>query len=291
LQIYNSTEGLAAEVRNENGRRFITLTSSKLDVQRGFTGTARLQKVDIDPRSRQSRVGLQFSLPEYIPATYSLSTNSNGEKQCEVELPDQSNCVGYAKIGGITSRFDVILLAPAVLLYAFGLSGPLYIVSMSALTPVEYLPERPLLEVSHGSGRAGASISPADDGGLDIATSLSGDGYSKGELFIRRSFSFDKSYIDEPIGIFQSGSSSFKWTPARHDFDFVAVVPPIFESREMMSEFFRALGATISSPGGINMRVDLVCDGPGIDYYICLRGHRLLHSDESVSKIIASATS
>jgi len=280
LEIKNWVSGLTAGYSNEDSKETVTLSGPNLDIQEGKAGAAQYRHF----ATRNARWFQPILDPGYTPVAYTETTTQDGSRQWVVELPKRVNVVGLVH-SGPTSDVVCLELSNVVIngiKSHLGSQDQFCVIPMRAAAAAsECVPEKPMLSVEHGSDSITASITPSSDGGFEATVDVNGTGYHKGELLLRRTF--NKHFLEESIGQVGNGTATFSWKPTAHSFDFIAICPVQISDDESVISFFQSLDAAIHL--GFTLKVDLICDGPGMQYGLYLKGHRLLSSDEDSTKL------
>ncbi|MBI3858828.1 MAG: hypothetical protein HY296_01095 [Thaumarchaeota archaeon] len=172
--------------------------------------------------------------------------------------------------GLLRERMVGLLVAPAVHVdVPFGEDLWVFIMR-SPWFPLRVSPAKSTLLVTHGSDRATALLAPTA-GELSASLSLTGGSFKRASLFITRRVGPFKS--DELIGGALAGSQSMTWKPILRSFDLCLATHGSMRMSQLV-EVARGLGASVSSGiFGASVPGDFIlCDGPGLEYGLSLRG-------------------
>lgn len=273
MQISNKADGFSIEYDNDGDKEEVLLTSGQ-DTKFGqvLSGPAFLRRI---PAMRGMFYGWDPFMPEsgQKRAACIESTNPQGMKEFRIGAPERFPCVGF-RVGDLG-----LFKAPAICLVGARNSSYLWIFFVrSTRNSLNLMPERSLLSVTHGSGQATASLNAHEDGELEPQLTVSGEGYRKAELFIRRNFKDVKSgSFDSLIG--ESDSEPFIWSPSRNNLDSIMMFQDAMSNSFMKDQQFSDV---------FGDSLPIFCDGPGIDYSLHLIAHRLISSDEDTCSLLPS---
>lgn len=241
--------------------------------------------------------GRQWSFTPWImapkPAQYTERIAEDGKTQFfTVELGNNVfPASGFVDVNIIGSLF-----APAIHfdvphgydLWVFLLRSP--------WSPLKLQPEKPVLNIAHGSAQATAQIEAvyAPDGGqtLRADVSLHGEGFKQVSLILERT---QGAPGDFATGIFSAkellcqisepGTQTCTWKPTTRDFN-VTLVSYSFGDQYRFIEFLKYLGApvedsTLTLPANFPL-----CDGPNLTYHLSLVGEKNILSHEKDEAIV-----
>jgi len=141
--------------------------------------------------------------------------------------------------------------------------------------PLKLKIEKTDLSVTHGADTGIASIYASGDGGFSARVSVSGTGFKKVSLFMRRTIG---SFVsDELVGeVVGSGTQDFNWKPIVRTFDLLLVTHGEM-AESQLENIARGFGASITSAflNWGSLAGDFIfCDGPLMGYSLHLKGDR-----------------
>ena len=285
MQIFNWEKKVKAEYNNDGGRETVSLTGEKLKFEDVYGGTTLLSYTH--PLGETGIGNLEETMFDRRPVQCTR-TEAGGLQRLEIVIPEPTATVGFAEVGAQRMR----LWTFAVRLGRFNGLRSLWLVFLRPPAGrFTYTPGKPSLSVAHDSSELTAALGSGPDGIIEAGLTLSGDGYRKGELLMRRTIK--RTIFDETIGEVKSGTTSLAWRPSRHDFDCMMVFRYGMEvntSDGKLVDLFRAIGGRVGRGNRYWRKVqDFVPnDGPGIAYSLILKGHRRLSSDEDRTTLTVS---
>jgi hypothetical protein len=266
LAVYGLVKGVEVEYITAAGKPAVRLRSGGPIKHRAIDGGAAQLLFHWVQEGKTQVWRFEPSMPESRPVQ-AEETHDEGARLLTMALDEILPATGVIK-----DRMQGIIAAPAIHIdVPWGPDIWMFLIR-SPWFQLKQRIDRATLTVEHESGRAVASTSPSGSGGISVELSVSGTGFRKASVSVRRTIGQFTS--DELVGEVQTGTQTFTWDPIMRSFDLCLVTHATMNESNFV-DLMRGLGASISSGffGGGTMQGDFVlCDGPSMGYSVILAG-------------------
>jgi hypothetical protein len=252
------------------GKTAISITSrSPLKYRAAYTGLANLGFNWVHTGKSTSWV-FRPTLLDGKPATVRQETAQDGTNQITIELDRVMPPAGFIKTNATGA-----IRATAVH-FDFALAYDLWIFLLcSSPAPLKLGFDKPSLAIRNGSAQASAWLSSrSEEPQLKAEASLSGDGFTRASMVVKRSIGDFKK--EEAIGEFTEGLATFTWKPVLPNLNVVLVTHSDMSLQSFLA-FLRSLG--VDAKGGYfsfsYLPADFILsDGPDMEYTLQLAGDK-----------------
>lgn len=281
-----TSEHQATYTPNTDGTATVTVRSKKpLKPRAVYVGEAAMQSMWV-----HSGKGSHWTFMPGIakPTQAKLSQAMDGEDQITtVELPKiiaTSGVVDVSGCGEIHTSAVHFDLPYATDLWVFILKSP--------SAPFKVTAEKPMINIAYTLAYANAQIENAgDEDTLRTYVTMHGEGFTNLILDIQRHTAYCKT--EEILTEFKYGAAAVIWKPTIRNFDVTLTTLSGVAHGDYLT-FLKSLGAEIQSGFFGTLKSNfVVCDGPGIEYALVLKGEKkyfgLMEETKTAVKLSAAS--